>query len=173
MQSWSRSPFFEEVPEEVREMAEAGVPWRTEHLLYRSDVAQHLPEGLSMPRALGVFDLDEKAASVWLEVIQAEDVEWDLARFTRAAYLLGRLAASPTVRPFADVGGHEWDVRHYLYGRLTYQVLPVLRTEEVWEHPIVAAAFDADLRTRLLEAAGQGARLHGGAGAVPDRHRAR
>ena len=134
-------------------MAEAGVPWRTEHLLYRSDVAQHLPDGLSMPRALGVFDLDEKAASIWLEVVPAEDVEWDLARFTRAAYLLGRLAASPTIRPFADVGGHEWDVRHYLFGRLTHQVLPLLRNDDVWEHPIVAPAFDAGLRDRLVEAA--------------------
>ena len=157
VQSWARSPFFAEVPEEVREMAEAGVPWRTEHLLYRSDVAQHLPDGLSMPRALGVFDLDEKAAAIWLEVVPAEDVEWDLARFTRAAYLLGRLAASPTIRPFADVGGHEWDVRHYLFGRLTHQVLPALRNEEVWQHPIVAPAFDAGLRARLVEA---GDRVH-------------
>jgi hypothetical protein len=44
-------------------------------------------------------------------------------------------------------------VRHYLYGRLTHQVLPVLRTEEVWQHPIVAPAFDAGLRARLIEAA--------------------
>jgi hypothetical protein len=153
VQSWARSPFFAEVPEEIREMAEAGVPWRTEHLVYRSEVAQHLPEGLSMPRALGVFDLDEKAASIWLEVVAADDSEWDLARFTRAAYLLGRMSASPTVMPFAGVGGHEWDVSDYLYGRLTHQVLPVLRNEEVWQHPIIAPAFDADLRSRLLDAA--------------------
>ncbi len=153
VQSWSRSPLFEEVPEEIREMAEASVPWRTEHLLYRSEVAQHLPEGLSMPRALGVFDLDEKSASIWLEVIEAEDVEWDLARFTRAAYLLGRLAASAAVRPFAGVGDHEWSVWDYYFGRLANQVLPVLRADEVWQHPIIAPAFDAGLRTRLLEAA--------------------
>jgi hypothetical protein len=153
VQSWSRSPLFAEVPEEIREMAEAAVPWRTEHLVYRSDVAQHLPDGLSMPRALGVFDLDEKAASIWLESVAPDDSEWDLARFTRAAYLLGRLSGSPAVRPFAAVGGHEWDVRDYLFGRLTHQVLPVLRSEEVWQHPIVAPAFDADLRARLLEAA--------------------
>jgi hypothetical protein len=150
--SWSRSPFFEEVPPELRAMAEASVPWRTEPLLYRSGVGQHLPEGLSMPRAFGVFDLDEKAAAVWLEEVAAQNVDWDLARFERAAYLLGRMAASPTVRAFADVGGHEWDVTHYLHGRLSAQVLPVLRSEEVWEHPIIAPAFDAALRRRLLDA---------------------
>jgi hypothetical protein len=153
VQSWGRSPLFADVPEEVREMAEASVPWRTEPLLYRSGIAQHLPAGLTMPRALGVFDLDEKAASIWLEVVPAYDVEWDLPRFTRAAYLLGRLAWSPAVRDFADVGGHDWDIRQYLYGRLANQVLPVLRSDEVWQHPIIEPAFDPGLRARLLEAA--------------------
>lgn len=153
VQSWSRSPLFEEVPAEIREMAEASVPWRTEHRLYRTEVARHLPKGLAMPRALGVFDLDELAAAVWLEVIRTDDSEWDLTRFGRAAYLLGRLSASPAVRPFANISGHAWDLREYLHGRLVNQVLPVLRSDEVWHHPVIAPAFDAELRGRLLAAA--------------------
>lgn len=39
VQSWSRSPMLAFVPEPAREMAEASVPWRTEPLLYRSDLA--------------------------------------------------------------------------------------------------------------------------------------
>jgi hypothetical protein len=70
IQSWSRSPLFEDVPPEHREMAEASVPWRTEALAYRSDLRERLPEGLCMPRALGVFDLDEKSAAVWLEEVR-------------------------------------------------------------------------------------------------------
>lgn len=152
VQSWSRSPLFEMVPPEIRTWAESTIPWRTEPLLYRSDVARHLPQGLSMPRALGVFDLDEKSASVWLEEVPAQEVEWDLARFTRAARLLGRMAASPAVRAFAEVGAHEWDLRDYLDGRLSAQVFPALRSDEVWRHPIVAPAFDDGLRRRLLDA---------------------
>src|SRR5688500_18623244 len=48
VQSWSRSPYFEFVPEEIRDFAEASVPWRTEPLAYRSDLASRLPDGLTM-----------------------------------------------------------------------------------------------------------------------------
>jgi hypothetical protein len=66
--------------------------------------------------------------------------------------LLGHLAGSSTVAPYADVGGYPWDVSRYLAGRLTHQVLPMLRSG-IWEHPMIAASFDNDLRQRLLAAA--------------------
>ena len=61
--------FFQYVPDEMKEFAEASVPWRTEPLAYRSDLGDRLPTDLTMPRAVGVFDLDEKSASVWLEKV--------------------------------------------------------------------------------------------------------
>ena len=153
VQSWSRSPFFESVPVELRPMAEASVPWRTEPLVYRSDLRDRLPDGLTMPRALGVFDLDELSASIWLEAVQVQPAVWDTHRYARAAHLLGRLAGSPRVRELADVGHHDFHVRDYLRGRLNVQVLPMLHDERVWAHPLVAAAYDADLRARLVAAA--------------------
>jgi len=153
VQSWARSPLFTGVPEGQRATAEASVPWRTEPLAYRSDLGDRLPEGLSMPRALGVFDLDEKSAAIWLEEVHVDpDAAWDDARFARAAHLLGRMAASERVRPLATVGRHDFTVHDYLHGRLTNQVLPLLRTPGIWRHPLVAAAF-ADLRGDLLRAA--------------------
>ena len=104
VQSWSRSPFFEYVPEEMKEFAEASVPWRTEPLAYRSDLGDRLPDGLAMPRAVGVFDLDEKSASVWLEKVAVVPRPWDDARYERAAYLLGRLSGSPRVAELGRVG---------------------------------------------------------------------
>jgi hypothetical protein len=44
-------------------------------------------------------------------------------------------------------------VRDYLDGRLGVQVLPLLRSDDVWQHPLVAGAFDDQLRDRLLVAA--------------------
>ncbi len=79
--------------------------------------------------------------------------QWDTARFSRAAYLLGRLAASPQVRERADVGGFEWTVRDYLGGRLTHQVIPLVRDPTVWDHPLMAKAFEDPLRRRLQSAA--------------------
>lgn len=154
VQSWSRSPQFEQVPEEFRAMAEAGVPWRTEPLVYRSDLAERLPDGLRMPRAAGVFDLDDRSAAVWLEQVCVGDgTTWDLDRYAHAARLLGRLSGSPQVRPLAEVGGHPFTVHDYLHGRLSVQVLPMLRSPDIGRHPLVAGAFDDELREALIRVA--------------------
>ena len=153
VQSWSRHPFFQEVPPEHRAAAAVGVPWRTEALAYRSDLRERLPEGLTMPRAVGVFDIDEESNAVWLEEIAVVPAEWDLGRYARAGHLLGRLAASPRVAELRDVGKRAWELRTYFDGRLALQVLPLLRDEQVWQHPLVAGAFAEELRARLVGAA--------------------
>ncbi len=153
--SWSRSPLFEFVPEEIRDFAEASVPWRTEPLAYRSDLATRLPDGLAMPRALAVVDLDEKSASIWLEELDVVDCAWDDARYARAAYLLGRLAASSRVAPLAGVGERPFTMRDYAFGRLENQVLPMLRDDAIWRHPLVMATFGDELRSRMRAAADQ------------------
>ncbi|MDP9219087.1 MAG: aminoglycoside phosphotransferase family protein [Actinomycetota bacterium] len=154
VQSWSRSPLFAQVPPEHQEMAEAGVPWQTEPLIYRSDLADRLPQGLTMPRAVAVRDLDDKSGAVWLEEVQAVEWTWTIDQLAQAAYLLGRLAASPSVRELASIGerARSWPVRSYVEGRLSLQILPMLRGEEIWHHPLVAAAFDPGLRVRMLAA---------------------
>ncbi len=160
VQSWTRSPMFDLVPPEFQPSAAASVPWRTEPLVYRSDLRTRLPDGLRMPRALGVFDLDELSASMWLEVIHtATATAWDTACYARAAYLLGRLAGSASVRELAKVGAHDFGVRDYLTGRLELQVLRMLRDPRVWEHPLVAGSFDHELRARLEDAADRAADL--------------
>jgi hypothetical protein len=153
--SWARSPMFAFVPEELRELAEASVPWRTEALAYRSDLGDRLPTGLTMPRALAVFDLDDKSASVWLEMLPVVEREWDEARYGRAAYLLGRLAGSPRVAELATVGEHSFTMADYAFGRLQIQVIPMLHDDGVWQHPLVAATFGDELRDRLRAAAAQ------------------
>jgi len=155
VQSWSRSPLFAQVPPEYREMAEAGVPWQTEPLVYRSDLGQRLPSGLTMPRAVAVRDLDEKSGAVWLEEVVVAERAWTVEQLAHAAYLLGRLAASPAVRELASIGEQtrSWPVRSYVEGRVSVQILPMLHSDEIWRHPLVSAAFDADLRGRMCAAA--------------------
>lgn len=153
VQSWERHPFFAFVPPEVRERAAGGVPWRSEPEVYRSDLAARLPPGLTMPRAVGVFDLDELSAAVWLPALDVVDVPWDRARYTAAAYAVGRFAASPGVRAVADGVGHDVTVWTYLHGRLAAQVLPALRDDATWEHPLVAQTFGPELRDGLRSAA--------------------
>jgi hypothetical protein len=153
VQSWARHPFFQLVPAEYQQAAAESVPWRTEALAYRSDLRERLPEGLTMPRAVGVFDLDEASNAVWLEEVPVVGRPWDLARYRQAARLLGRHATSAQVMELLDSVGHTMTIRTYHDGRLSMQVLPTVRDEGVWQHPLVAGAFDEVLHARLLAAA--------------------
>lgn len=137
VQSWTRSPQFQRIPEPQREVAAAGLPWRSEPAIYRSDLGKRLPAGLSVPRAHAVIDIDDLSAGLWLQAIHHDPIRWEAATFARAAYLLGRLAASRTVRPLRNLGGSAV-VRGYGHGRLEHQVLPTLRGEGLWAHPLVA-----------------------------------
>lgn len=168
VQAWHRHPFFEQVPEEFREAAAASVPWRTEPLAYRSDLRDRLPDGLHMPRALAVVDLPDDAAAIWLEEVTAPAVEWDTARHERAAYLLGRMAASPRVAPLADVGFFGTGVvDHYIQGRVAIQVVPILMDDDVWQHPVIRATFRPELRDRIRAAAARVPELGAELAAMP------
>ncbi|MEZ5094258.1 phosphotransferase [Nocardioides sp.] len=149
---WSRSPEFVQVPEDLREMAAADVPWQTEAEVYRSDLADRLPAGLSMVPAYAVLDLDDLSRALWLDAVEPVDLAWDLPTFDAAAHLLGRMAASARVAPLRNVGHTAAGPRTYLRGRLRHAVLPMLRSR-VWDHPLVAETFSPELRARLLAVA--------------------
>lgn len=166
VQSWERHPLFEFVPEEHRELATATVPWKTEAIVYRSDLADRLPAGLSVPRALGVFDLDPLSSSVWLEEVPSRPATWDRARYVRAAYLLGRFSGSTALASLAGLRDIDWTLSTYANGRLAVQVVPMLMTDEIWQHPL-CAAFDDELRDRLRGAAADSVALAAEADALP------
>jgi hypothetical protein len=151
--AYQRSPLRFAIPAHLRTCADALIPWRTEADLYRSDLRDRLPHGLTIPRAAAVRDLDADSAALWLEQVPARRVAWDTRRHTRAAYLLGRLAASRAVAPVATAVHGARIPRSYAETWLAHIVLPALTRNDVWSHPLVRDAFDAQLRRRLLTAA--------------------
>jgi hypothetical protein len=86
-------------------------------------------------------------------MVEVVPLEWDDARYGRAAYLLGRLSGSARVAEVANVGNYGFTLRDYADGRLYTDVIPTLRSEEVWQHPLMVAAFGDELRDRLWAAA--------------------
>ena len=151
-QSWARSPLSHEVPEPLRSTMAPLLPWRTEPDLYLSDLRDRLPAGLTVPRAFGVFDLDDESTAVWLDMVSVRAVSWDVERHRRAAYLLGRLAASRAVAPLAAHIPIGRTARRYADVWLAHNVIPDLCRDDVWGQPLMAATFDADLRARMLAA---------------------
>jgi hypothetical protein len=151
--AYQRSPLRFALPAHLRTQAAALIPWHTEADLYRSDLRDRLPHGLTIPRAVAVRDLDADSAALWLEQVPARRVVWDLRRHARAAYLLGRLAASRAVAPLATAIHGARTPRVYADAWLAHIVLPALTGNDIWSHPLVRSAFDARLRRRLLTAA--------------------
>lgn len=150
VQHWSLSPLFEVVPESLRAWASRTVPWQAEPLAYESDLADRLPSGLRMPRALGVFAPAEQVRSIWLEAVEPTDVEWKEEDYVEAAHLLGRLSGSPVVHERADLDPQRWDIGFYVEGRMSHAVGPALRAEQTWADPLVAEHFGR-LRAGLVE----------------------
>jgi len=153
--AYQHSPLRFAVPEHLRARVAALIPWRTEADLYRSDLRDRLPGGLTVPRTAAVRDLDCDSAALWLEKVPARRVVWDARRHARTAYLLGRLAACRAVAPLATAVHPARTPRIYADAWLAHIALPALTGADVWAHPhpLVRDAFDARLRRRLLTAA--------------------
>lgn len=155
VESWTRSPVFASVPVELRALAAAGLPWQVEPLVYRSRLADALPPGLRMPSAYAVIDLDAESAAIWLADIKARTISWTYQQYAWAATLLGRFAARPAVadalEPLRPVVG-DGVVRAYVNGRVAHQLLPALRSDDLWRHPLVHTYFGR-LQGRLLRLA--------------------
>ncbi len=152
--NWRHSPAFASVPPEIAEWAAASLPWRAEPLLYASDLADRLPEGLTMPRGLRVEERSDETAVLWLEAVACDPLPWTYDDSVRAARLLGRLAGSARVAPLAGIDTQEWDIQSFVQGRLAHTVLPGLHDDTTWRHPAVAEHF-GDLRDSLVAVAGR------------------
>ena len=92
---------------------------------------------------------------------------WDRARYARAAYLLGRLSVSPRWRELADVRQHPFTSATTSPAGCSIQVLPMLRDEGIWQHPLVAAPSTPTLRDRLLRGRRPGRRSTSRSSALP------
>jgi hypothetical protein len=156
VRSWRHWPMLHIVPESVREAMLQHQGWRVEPEIYRSQLAAALPTGLRLPQVLRVHDLGDERVALWLEDVAADGGTWDLARFERAARLLGhlggRLTAGDLLPP--TVSRDIEDMTHRFYeSRLRGYAFPILDDDAMWTHPVVAATVDGSLRRDLRELA--------------------
>lgn len=153
VQSALRSPAMADIPPQFHEMVADALPWHVEPNAYRSDLAFRVPDGMRLPRAYRVAEVDPDSCALWLEVVEHDQSAWTLDRYHEAAAMLGRFAAS------AEVAEMDQDLTHpagpqqartYFEKRLSDQFISAYEEGGVWHHPAVAAHFDETLKARLI-----------------------
>lgn len=149
-------PYLDRVPEEARRSFAESFPWRAELGAWEPAFARRLPEGLRVPRLYRLIDLGDDRLALWMEDVRAAAGGWDVARFARAAYLLGGLAALRSDPDVLAGNGYPtgFALRMYTAQRVQAGAIPLLDLDELWAHPVVAGAVDDRLRAdqrRLAE----------------------
>jgi thiamine kinase-like enzyme len=76
------------------------------------------------------------------------------------------LSSSQALAPYAGLRDIEWSLTTYATGRLAVQVVPMLMSDDLWQHPL-CAAFDDELRDRLRSAGDFSMALASEADALP------
>jgi hypothetical protein len=142
------------LPPNVRESFVQNFPWRQELAAWDDTFAGRLPDGLRVPDLYRISDLGDDRLLVWMEDIDALAYAWPISRYQRAAYLLGGFAA---LRSTPDLwAASAWPrgtvLSRYVTGRVG-GVVPLLYTDSLWRHPLLAQAADAHLRDDLIDLA--------------------
>jgi len=153
LQSIRHWPAFETIPDAFREAAIAGFPWHVEADVYASGLLADLPDGLRSPRLLLVEELGDDRTRLWMEDVTATPAAWDLARYQMAAHALGRLAGRfPAAGLPAELPPLGMGLRAFFRLRIESTVLPPLRGDQTWGHPLMRTVLAADpsLRADLL-----------------------
>lgn len=156
VQSYRHWPLLDRLPPPVREQALTSSTWRYEPDLYAHGLGGALPDGLRLPRVHRIRDLGDERIAVMLEDVPARTGPWGAQRFSRAAQLLGRLAARLArcdALPTSALRDPAGVARLHYTSRALPAALPALEAESTWRHPLLAAGSDPGLRGDLLELA--------------------
>jgi hypothetical protein len=137
-----------QMPDEARAHLDTVIPWRLEADVYASPVADRMPDGLRMPDLVTVHEEPGDRMTLWLEDVDPVDTPWTDADHARAAGLLGRLAARRAGDDRMLPLGGEF-LTSYLRDNLLGWSGPLLRSDDLWQHPLFRLPAVADLREDL------------------------
>jgi hypothetical protein len=143
-------PGVAEMPPHIAEDFMVQLPWRVELELWEPWLTPTLPQGLRAPTLHALVEMPDERAAVWMEDVDEATGPWDVARYERAAYLLGRWNAR-TAAP--DLVAHStlpngYALRMYAENAVAYRGLMPLADDGLWAHPWLSGHADlrADLR---------------------------
>ena len=152
LQPASASPMFEVIPAELHEQVLRDLDWLDEPRLYRSGLADAMPDGLRMP-VVHAIDEAPDGVTLWLEDV--DDVPaWDPDRYRRSAEALGRLGARwPGDRAMHELGMGHREIAGLFFGKVVNNDLVIQADDAFWRDPLVADVVDDRFRTDLFRLA--------------------
>ena len=152
LQPASASPIFEVIPAQFHDEVLRDLNWLDEPRVYRSGLADAMPDGLRMPIVHAIDDAPDRV-TLWLEDV--DDVTaWDPARYRRSAAALGRLAARwPGVSATEQLGMGHRSIASLFFGKVVNNDLAIQADDGFWRDPLIAGVADARLRADLFRLA--------------------
>jgi Phosphotransferase enzyme family len=136
--------------EEARAEFISYYPWHYELDIHESAIEAVLPLGLRTPQLHGVVRPDADHMGLWWEFIDQRTEPWELADYRLAARLLGQLAARRRAGAAVNAAlpelartAQDSALRFYTQARVLTGVLPMLRADGVWRHPVLTTALRA------------------------------
>ena len=130
------------------------LPWRAELALWEPRVLATLPDGLRAPTLHALVEMPGHRAAVWMEDVAECPTPWDLERYRRAAFLLGRWNArstDPGLLARCAHTGSNYALRMYAENAVAHRGLLPLADDGLWSHPWLVG--HGDLRAALLSLA--------------------
>lgn len=113
-----------------------------------------MPHGLRAPQLYRTIALAEDRIALWMEDVSTSQPAWDVARFARAARLLGewnQRASQPSVVGALDKAPH-FGLKTFVGSMLRRRGLQPLADDDVWAHPWLAEAHETRAVLSMLAA---------------------
>jgi hypothetical protein len=133
-----------DLPDDIARTLVNAYPWRQELGLWDERFAATMPAGLRAPRLYRVIELGDDRTALWMEHVSSTQPAWDLARFARAARLLGawnQRASRPELVSALGMAPH-FGLRTFVGSMLRRRGLQPLADDDVWAHPWLSPALD-------------------------------
>jgi hypothetical protein len=152
LQPASASPSFAQIPPQFHDRVLAELNWLDEPRVYRSGLAEAMPDGLRMPVVHAIDELPD-SVTLWLEHVP-DVTPWDVDRYRRSAAALGRLAARwPGVTAVEQLGMGHRPLGALFFGKILNHDLAIQADDAFWEDATIASAVDASHRADLVRLA--------------------
>lgn len=152
LQPASASPLFEGIPQQFRASVLRDLHWLDEPRVYRSGLADAMPDGLRMP-IVHAIDEEPDLVTLWLEDVD-DTSQWDAARYRRSAAALARLGARwPGDTATERLGMGHRSIATLYFGKVVNNDLSIQSDNAFWADPLISDNVDDHHRADLFRLA--------------------